>query len=106
MDVPKPSVLGQQFAQQGYRLHPHAASQATKKGFTHSAVLEAANNPSVTYDNGRYPDQKRHIKGDIVAVVHPRTKQVMTTYLNVKETDLRPDQRDADAQKYGARRRG
>lgn len=102
---PKPSdMLGRQFGG-GYRLDPHAARQANQKGFSHSDVLAAANDPHVTYDNGRYPDQKRHIRGDIVAVVHPESKRVITTYLNVAETDLRPDQKDRDALRYGARKR-
>lgn len=88
----------------GYRLSPHAASQALTKGWSHDEVLEAANNPSVTYDNGRYPGQKRHIRGDLVAVVHPHSMTVKTVYTNVKETELRPDQTDKDAQKYGRSR--
>lgn len=103
MDIPKPSVLSQQ--QWGYTLHPHAARQATAKGFSHADVLDAANRPSVSYDNGRYPGQKRHIKNGIVAVVEPHTRTVRTVYANVKETDLRPDQKDCDAQRYGARRK-
>jgi hypothetical protein len=84
-----------------YTLSGHAAQQARAKGWSEDAVLNAANNHEVAYDNGRYHDQKRHIRGDIVAVVHPQSKKVVTVYQNVTETALRPDQTDADAQRYG-----
>lgn len=87
-----------------YSLTRHAAQQATLKGFDHAEVLEAANNHQTRYENGRYPDQYRHIRGNIVAVVHEPTKQIRTVYENVTETNLRPDQKDQDAQRYGARR--
>jgi hypothetical protein len=90
----------------GYSLSGHAAQQSRAKGWNPSDVLQAANDPHTTYDNGRYPDQKRHIRGDIVAVVHPESQKVVTVYRNVTETDLRPDQSDEDARRYGARRRG
>ncbi len=87
-----------------YTLSGHAAQQARAKGWSEDDVLHAANHHEVAYDNGRYPDQKRHIRGDIVAVVHPASKKVVTVYKNVAETELRPDQNDADAQRYQARR--
>lgn len=90
----------------GYRLTKHAADQATAKGWSHDDVLEAANNHQTRYENGRYPDQFRHIRGDIVAVVHEPSKTIRTVYANVKETDLRPDQTDRDAQRYGRGRAG
>lgn len=88
----------------GYTLSGHAAQQARAKGWTEDQVLEAANNHEIQYDNGRYPGQKRRIRGDIVAVVHPESQKVVTVYQNVTETDLRPDQSDNDAKRYGARR--
>lgn len=89
----------------GFTLSGHAAQQARSKGWTEDQVLDAANNHEVRYENGRYPGQFRHIRGDIVAVVHPESQKVVTVYQNVKETDLRPDQSDHDAQRYDARRR-
>jgi hypothetical protein len=89
-----------------YTLSGHAAQQATAKGWSHDEIADAANNPSITYDNGRFSGQKRHVKGDIVAVVHPGSRKVVTVYQNVKETDLRPDQTDHDARRYNARRMG
>lgn len=88
-----------------YRLTPHAASQAFAKGWSTEQVLAAANDPHVTYDNGRYPGQKRHIRDDLVAVVHPESMTVKTVYENVRETEVRPDQTDRDAQRYAQRRR-
>lgn len=87
-----------------YSLTPHAAQQATSKGWSHEEVLAAANDPHTTYDNGRYPGQKRHIRGNLVAVVHPASMTVKTVYQNVKETNVRADQTDADARRYAARR--
>lgn len=89
---------------EGYSLSGHAAQQARAKGWNPSDVVQAANDPHTTYANGRYEGQMRHIRGDIVAVVHPESKKVVTVYQNVKETDLRPDQKDADAQRYGKSR--
>ena len=86
-----------------YSLAPHAAKQATMKGFDHSAVLAAANSPVHTYPNGRFPGQMRHVKDGIVAVVDPSRGHIVTVYQDQKETALRADQQDADAQKYGRR---
>lgn len=90
----------------GFTLSGHAAQQARAKGWSEDQVLAAANDPHTTYANGRYPGQMRHIRGDMVAVVHPESQKIVTVYQNVAETDLRPDQNDADAKRYGARRRG
>lgn len=84
----------------GFTLSGHAAQQARAKGWSEDQVLHAANNPSITYANGRYEGQMRHIHGDVVAVVHPASKKIVTVYQNVTETDVRPDQTDADAQRY------
>ncbi len=89
-----------------YTLGGHAAQQATAKGWSHEEIADAANDPHTTYENGRYPGQMRHIKGDICAVVDPVARKVVTVYRNVAETDLRPDQNDSDARRYGARRMG
>lgn len=90
---------------EGFTLSGHAAQQARAKGWTEDQVLEAANQPHTTYANGRYEGQMRHIRGDVVAVVHPESQKIVTVYQNVTETSLRPDQTDADAQRYGARAR-
>lgn len=86
-----------------YRLSRHAAQQADAKGFDLDAIFRAANSPSVTYENGRFPGQWRHIRDGIVAVVDPATGVIITIYRNVVETALRADQTDADARRYGAR---
>lgn len=85
-----------------YRLLPHAVKTAANKGFSKEAVLEAANEPHHTYDNGRFKGQKRHVRGTICAVVDPERKVVITAYLNTIETAIRPDQQDADALAYAA----
>lgn len=90
----------------GFSMSSHAARQATQKGFDHNHVLAAANDPHHTYANGRYPGQMRHIRNGIVAVVEPESKRVVTVYADVQETAPRPDQKDADAQKYARNWRG
>jgi hypothetical protein len=82
----------------------HAAKMTHEKGFDVQAVLAAANLPSVTYDNGRHPGQRRHIRDGIVAVVDPAHQRIITVYKNVVETDARADQTDKDAKRYAARR--
>ena len=89
-----------------YSLHPHAAKQATMKGFDHNAVLAAANDPAHTYPNGRYQGQMRHIRDGIVAVVDPSRSQVVTVYQDQEKTALRADQKDADARAYGRKNFG
>jgi len=83
-----------------YSIHPHAERQAKSKGFTLAAVLEAANNPSISYPSGRFPGQLRRIRDGIVAVCDPMTWVVVTVYENVVETSVRADQTDRDAQRY------
>lgn len=86
-----------------YSLLPHAARQAEAKGFPVTAVLAAANQPTITYPNRRYPGQERHIAGDVVAVVDPTRQVVVTVYSNVRETAPRPDQQDGAAGTYRRR---
>jgi hypothetical protein len=76
-----------------YRLGYHAQQQVRAKEFDRQAVLDAANNPSHTYENGRYAGQMRHIRGNICAVVDPATCEIVTVYANVEVTSLRTDQR-------------
>lgn len=83
-----------------YRLTGHAAKQAAAKGFSHEDILSAANDPEIVSDNGRYPGQKRHVRGNIVAVVDPIRQHVITAYVNVERTAPRADQTDQDAQRY------
>ena len=87
----------------GYRLTRHAWDQAISKGFDRAAVLLAAGDPTVTYENGRYPGQYRHIRDGIVAVVDRDRETIVTVYANVRETALRPDQTDADARRWAGR---
>lgn len=99
-------LLGVQWAAPtaDYSLHPHAARQATSKGIAHEDVLAAANAPSHTYENRRFPGQMRHIKDGLVAVVDPSRRQIVTVYKDQEETALRPDQKDSDALAYGRKK--
>lgn len=86
-----------------FRLCQHATKQAEAKGIHPDAVLRAANHPSVTYDNRRHPNQRRHIRDGICAVVDPAAGKVVTFYLDRVETPLRADQIDPDALAHAAR---
>lgn len=88
---------------QAFRVTRHAEAQAEAKGFDMAAVIRAAVDPSITYANGRYAGQMRHIRDGIVAVVDVRSRTIVTVYANVTETALRADQTDADAVRYGTR---
>lgn len=72
----------------------HAREQARSKGFTTEQTWLAMTDPDVTYPSNpkRFPGQERRIRGDVVAVVDKARNQAITFYLNVVETDLRPDQ--------------
>jgi hypothetical protein len=89
-------------ADQGrFRLHPHAAKMAATKGFSERDVLDAANNPTHTYENGRYAGQMRHVRGNLCVIVDPIRRVIVTVYANTVETALRGDQADRDALQYG-----
>lgn len=80
-------------ANAGWCLTAHARKQAREKGFDVYSLLAAAGCPSVAYPHGSaHPGQYRHIRDGVVVVVDRATKRVITAYLNVIETPLRPDQ--------------
>lgn len=73
------------------------------------SVMAAADDPTVTYavtdkKNAGRNRQTRHIRDGIVAVVDEAAGKIITFYADVEETDLRPDQTDAEAQRYAAER--
>lgn len=74
------------------RISDHAKAQAEAKGWSLHDVWLAHVDPDVRYPSGRYPGQQRHIRGDLVVIVDEARNKAVTVYLNVKETDLRPDQ--------------
>lgn len=86
-----------------YRLTYHAQTQAALKGWSSAQVLEAANSPQHTSPSSRFPGQWRHVRGDIVAVVDPSDRRIITVYQDGRETLVRPDQTDRDAQNYAKR---
>ncbi|MFF1701308.1 hypothetical protein [Streptomyces sp. NPDC058252] len=87
-----------------YRLTYHAQKQAAAKGWTSEDILLAAEQPLHTYPSGRVPGQVRHVRGDLVVIVDPAARRVVTVYRDVVETDVRTDQTDADARRYDSRR--
>lgn len=89
---------------QGWVLEPHVVEQAESKGIDIAQIIKAVEAPATTYANGRFPGQMRHIRDGICVVVDPAGRKAITVYLDRVETDLRADQTDADALKYGRRR--
>lgn len=74
------------------RITDHAKAQAALKGWSLDDVFQAHVDPDICYPSGSHPGQQRHIRNDLVVVVDAKRNTAVTVYLNVKETDLRPDQ--------------
>lgn len=74
------------------RISDHAKAQAAAKGWSLADVYQAHVDPDICYPSGRYPGQQRHIRGNLVVIVDVRRNKAVTVYLNVEETELRPDQ--------------
>lgn len=90
-------------------LSTHAYNKINGDAALATAVLDAADNPAVSYGvtnqrNTSGKRQERHIRNGIVAVVDPVAQKVITFYADVVETDLRDDQTDEAAQTYAAKR--
>jgi hypothetical protein len=75
-----------------YRFTLHAQHVARAKRFHPLAMLDAANDPDVSYASHLHPGQHKHIKGDLCVVVDREKGMIITAFLNVVETPLRPDQ--------------
>lgn len=73
------------------RITDHAKAQAAAKGWSLDDVYKAHVDPDICYPS-RYDGQQRHVRGDLCVIVDARRNKAITVYLNVKETDLRPDQ--------------
>lgn len=86
-----------------YRLSFHAKKKAREQNIPEAAILASANHPTVTYENGRFPGQWRHVRDGLVATVDPEKQTIVTFYQNVVETPLRSDQTDAAALAYAQR---
>lgn len=82
----------------------HVEVKSAAEGITLAEIRTAADYPTITYANGRYPNQMRHIRGDLVTTVDVKSNRIVTFYKNVVETEVRDDQTDKDAQRYKARR--
>jgi hypothetical protein len=74
-----------------YFLSEHAKQQAQAKGWTEFQILVATRNPHIVYKCSE-PNQERHVRNGIVAVVNKLTGCVITCYADAIETPLRPDQ--------------
>lgn len=88
-----------------FTITAHARKQIDEKGFDVNAVLAAADYPHVSYDNGYYPGQRRHIRGDLAVIVDPTSKRIVTVYAHKVETETREDQKGATSP-TAQRRRG
>lgn len=74
--------------------------QAALKGYTTEQVVRVIDNPTITYENRRYPGQFRHIRDGLVVCVDPTRRVAITLYADRIETPQRPDQTDHDARKH------
>lgn len=63
-----------------YRLSHHAKVKAANEGVPSAQLLEAADNPSLTYPNPRMPHQMRHVLDGVSVTVDPVNKVVVTFY--------------------------
>jgi hypothetical protein len=72
----------------------HAAEQARTKGFTARQTWLVMVDPDLVYPSNprRFPGQERRVRDGIVAVVDKAQNRAITFYVNLTETDLRPDQ--------------
>lgn len=70
----------------------HAERQAVEKGFSFEEIIAAAYEPEITYESYRHPGQRKHIRGTLCVVIDPAQEKVITVFLHLVETDLRPDQ--------------
>jgi hypothetical protein len=75
-----------------FTISAHARKQIDEKGFDVNSVLAAADYPHVSYDNGYYPGQRRHIRDGLAVIVDPASKRIVTVYAHKVETDTREDQ--------------
>lgn len=71
----------------------HFVEQAKAKGFTARQTWLAMTDPDIVYPSAaRYGHQERRIRDGVVVCVDKVTNTAITCYVNVVETDLRPDQ--------------
>lgn len=86
------------------RMSRHAATKVAEAGITATALSEAYNSPETTYASHRYPNQEKRIGNGLCLCVDKATGVVVTVFVHKTETDLRADQTDRDALRYGQRR--
>ena len=82
----------------------HAMRQIASKGFDLATVEAVWRNPDYTYPSHRYPDQHKRVGGGLCLCCDNSSGRIVTVFVNQTETDLRPDQRDRDAVRYGQTR--
>jgi hypothetical protein len=84
----------------GYVIRQHVLDQAALKGYTVEQVVRVIDDPTIRYENRRYPGQFRHIRDGLVVCVDPTRQVAITLYADRIETPQRPDQTDADARRH------
>jgi hypothetical protein len=88
----------------GWKLSRHVLDQAALKGIKLEALMACVDNPTVAYESGRYPGQKKHIRDGLCVAVDVSSKTAITVFLDRVYTDVRDDQTDADARKYAEKK--
>jgi len=82
----------------------HAATKVAEAGISLRDVQEAYSSPDTTYASHRYPNQEKRIGNGLCLCVDKTTGVIVTVFVHKVETDLRADQTDRDALRYGQRR--
>jgi uncharacterized DUF497 family protein len=76
----------------------HAERTIESKGIALEDVEAVWHDPDLVYPSNRYPGQHKRIGRGIVLCCEDSTGKVITVFVNMTNTPLRPDQRrDADA---------
>lgn len=88
----------------GYFLGRHILEQAASKGISMDALIAAVDKPITSYESHRYPGQRKHIRDGICVAVDVAQKTAVTVFVDREYTDVREDQKDADALKYAAKK--
>lgn len=70
----------------------HSLRQIESKGFSRQDIIAVAQRPDISYESHRHPGQMKCIGRGLCVVVDPARAQIITVFLHMVDTDLRPDQ--------------
>ena len=73
----------------------HAVEQCKAKGFKLRDVVDAVQRPDFSYDSFKHQGQRKYIANGLCVVVDEARCQIITVFLHLVRTELRPDQKVA-----------